>query len=166
MAHSFEAMDASDRQVVVHETPVWRDRADFIIAAQLGDADRPKRWEQLWARQLGDAAFEVCCIPFFVYDLALGDGVATQPADERDYVVSRVVRSSGRSVFRVWLGESFQPRERVVDELKGLGALVERSSLNLLAVDAADDVQAQAIADYLDVRERRSELLYETGRTA
>jgi hypothetical protein len=166
MAHSVAAMDASDRQFVVHETPVWRDRADFIIAAQLRDADQPKRWEQLWARRLDDAEFEVCCIPFFLYDLALGDVVATEPADEREYVMSRVVRSSGRFVFRVWFGESFHPRELVADELTALGALSERSSLNLLAVDAADDSQAQAVAEYLDARERRSELLYETGRTA
>jgi hypothetical protein len=31
--------------------------------------------EQLWARQVGDRHFELCCIPYFVYDLALGDVV-------------------------------------------------------------------------------------------
>ena len=163
MAHSFAEMDASDRQFVVHEAPVWRDRADFIIAAQLRAADLPNRWEQLWARQLGGGAFEVCCIPFFLYDLALGDVVATDATDERDYVVSRVLRASGRFVFRVWFGESLHPHGPVADELKALGALVERSSVNLLAVDAADEPQARAVAKYL---ERRSELLYETGRTA
>jgi hypothetical protein len=111
-------------------------------------------------------AVEVCCIPFFVYDVALGDVVAAEPVDDRRYVLHRVVRSSGRYVFRVWFGESFRPREPVAEELKGLGALVEMSSLNLLAIDAEDDLQAQAVATYLDAREKRSELLYETGRSA
>ncbi len=92
-------MDAPDRQVVVHDTPAWRDRADFIIAAQLREADQPKRWEQLWAGQLGDAEFEVCCIPFFVYDLALGDVVATEPADEQEYVVGVLSVRRGASFF-------------------------------------------------------------------
>ena len=41
--------------------------------------------------------FEVCCIPFFLYDVSLGDVVATNP----DYVLDRVVRASGRYTFRV-----------------------------------------------------------------
>jgi hypothetical protein len=158
-------MGETENEFVVHEAPVWRERADFMIAAELRKADQPMRWEQLWARQVGDAEFEVCWIPLFLYDLALGDVVATVPVNDRRYVVQRVLRPSGRYVFRVWFGESFHPREPVAEELKGLGALVEVSSRNLLAVDARDDLQAQAVANCLAARESRSELLYETGRS-
>lgn len=139
----------------VHEAPVWRDRANFVIGAQLPEEGRA---EQLFARQLSDRRFEICCIPFFVYDLALGDVVET----DESYNVTSVVQPSGRFVFRVWFGESFHPRHPVADELSAHGALLEWSSDNLLAVDAADEVAAQEIADYLAAEERAERLAFET----
>lgn len=105
--------------------------------------------------------FEVCCIPFFVYDVALGDLVET----DISYNILRVIEHSGRFVFRVWFGETFHPRQDVADELVARGALLEWSSANLLAVDAADEVHAQVIADYLSEEERADRLMFETGRS-
>jgi hypothetical protein len=147
-----------DRVDATHEAPVWRERADFVIGSALAEQDRA---EQLWARQVGRQRFEVCCIPFFVYDVALGDVVETGA----DYNIVRVVERSGRWVFRVWFGETVRPRQEFADELGELGALLEWSSANLLAVDAADDTQAQAIANYLAEQEQASGLVFETGRT-
>jgi len=142
----------------VHDAPVWGDKADFVIGAPLPEEGRA---EQLRARQLSDNRFEVCCIPFFVYDIALGDVVET----DADHNVTRVVEPSGRVVFRVWFGESFHPREEVADELVERDALVEWSSTNLLAVDAADEARADAIAAYLAEQERAGRLMFETGRS-
>ena len=72
---------------------------------------------------------------FFLYDLALGDVVVTSAKADRKYVVKTVAEPSGCYVFRVWFGESFQPRGEIADELKALGSLVEWSSRNLLAVE-------------------------------
>jgi hypothetical protein len=159
-------MTSAEHEFVVHEEPVWRDRANFIVHAELAEADRAKRFEQLWARQLDDQEFEVCCIPFFLYDVALGDVVRTAPRGDRRYVVERVVKPSGRYVFRVWFGESFHPRNPIAARLKQLGALIEWSSTNLLAVDVEDGERAQVVADYFHARERKGELTYETGRSA
>lgn len=142
----------------VHDAPVWRDRADFVIGAPLPEE---KRAEQLWARQVGDQRFEICCIPFFLYDVALGDVVET----DSNYDLARVVERSGRFVFRVWFGEAFHPRQEVADELTELGALLEWSSANLLAVDAADEADGQRIADYLAEQEGAGRLMFETGRS-
>jgi hypothetical protein len=87
----------------VHETPVWREKADFMICGPLPEAARS---EQLWARQVGDQRFETCYIPFFLYDVALGDVVETNAG----YDVERVVEASGRYVFRVWFGSTAHPR--------------------------------------------------------
>lgn len=149
-----------------HRDPVWRHRSDFIIAADISSYSPSATFEQLWAKKVADDTFEICCIPFFIYDLALGDVVKTAPTKGRRYIVEKVVRPSGRSVFRVWFGDSFQPREEIASELAGLGALLEWSSLNLLAVDAADDVMAGAVADFLQTREDAGHLMYETGRTS
>ncbi|MEW6581938.1 MAG: DUF4265 domain-containing protein [Actinomycetota bacterium] len=146
------------REDVVHSAPVWRERANFIIGAPLPE---PGRSEQLWARQVGDQRFEICCIPFFLYDVALGDVVDT----DANFALVGVAEPSGRSVFRVWFGESFHPREEVAKELTELGALLESSSANLLAVDAADADAARLIAGYLAEQEGAGRLMYETGRS-
>ena len=122
------AVSAGRVSEAVHQDPAWWDRSNFIIAAPVSDGGDIKT-EQLWARKDDKGGFEVCCIPFFAYDLALGDVVEA----DAEYLVRRVIRPSGRFVFRVWFGESFQPRDEVADELKALGSLIEWSSRNLLA---------------------------------
>jgi Domain of unknown function (DUF4265) len=82
----------------------------------------------------------------------------------RKYVVDKVVEPSGRYVYRVWFGHSFHPREDIASELRMLGSLLEWSSPNLLAVDAADE-HAQVAADFLMRREEAGHLVYETGRS-
>lgn len=82
----------------VHRDPVWRERSNFIIATEVDPADTNVTTEQLWARKVDDCHFELCCIPFFAYDLALGDVVEV----DADYMVRRVSTASGRYVFRVY----------------------------------------------------------------
>lgn len=148
----------AEKTDATHDAPVWRQRADFVIGARLAE---PGRTEQLWARQLGADTFEICCIPFFVYDVSLGDIVKT---DAR-YDFVRVIEPSGRLVFRVWFGETFVPRQGVAEDLVGMGALLEWSSANLLAVDAANSSTARELADYLEDQEQQGNLQYETGRS-
>ena len=147
---------------VTHPDPVWRERADFVISDAL---DEPDHFEQLWARRVADDRFEVCCIPFFLYDVALGDEVETAPDGGRRYVVSRVARPSGHYTFRVRFGPAVDGRGEVVRRLTELGALLEWSSDTLLAVDVPTATQAQEVADFLAERERLEQVLFETGRT-
>lgn len=154
---------------VVHEAPAWREKANFIIAASITDTSpQPRwRWEQLWARQTGEESFEVCCIPFFVYDLALGDEVGTETYEGKKYVVRRLLKQSGHYTFRVWLHQP-SARGELTAALDGLGCLWEQRwpASKMLAVDAADASAAQAVANYLQGEETKGRLVYETGRTA
>lgn len=154
--------------VVVHEHPAWRERANFIIHTQIHlDEDSPRwRWEQIWTRQVDANHFEVCCIPFFAYDLALGDVVETEPDDGWQYLIQRVVRRSGHYTFRVWF-QSATSQEEVPQALAALGALMEERwpGSKLLAIDAATDDLAQEVADLLWIRMQSGELEYETGKT-
>jgi hypothetical protein len=148
----------------VHREPVWRDRSNFIIQAPLPESDEPFRFEQLFVKKVTARTFEVCCIPFFIWDIALGDVVSTVDVADQKYLLDRVTERSGRFVFRVWFGDSFSPRKPVADRLTFLGALLEWSSSNLLAVDAANGIVATAIADYLQVCEDSGDLVYESGK--
>lgn len=157
-------MSAAQEKFSVHHEPVWRERADFIVNAPLPE---PGCYEQLWCRQINENLFELCCIPFFLYDVALGDTVRTSPQSGRRYVVSGVLDSAGRSVFRVHFEQStLGNRDDVVARLTEMGALLEWSSGSLLAVDARDEAHGQEIADYLFDQENGGRLVYETGKTA
>ena len=129
----------------VHRTPIWRERSDTVIAARVDRAEVDATSEQLWARQIDRSHYEICCIPFFVYDLALGDIVEV----DGDYEVTDVNVRSGRHVFRVWFGDTYYPREEIVQGLESLEGIYEWSSTNLLAVDARDAEHAQRISDFL-----------------
>ena len=143
----------------VHRDPVWRERADFIIAASIDPGATDVTTEQLWARREGDH-YEICCIPFFVHDLALGDLVEV----DADHMVTQVATRSGRYVFRIHFGDPDQPRDEVMERLDALGALAEWSSHSLVAVDARDQSHAQLVADFLQEQEDAGHLLYETGK--
>ncbi len=145
-----------------HSQPIWRERSNFIIATAIGSANTDFATEQLWARRVDDSHFELCCIPFFAYDLALGDVVET----DSEYMVRRVSTGSGRYVFRVYFGDSLYPRDEIAQELTARGALLELSSTNLLAVDARDRVHAHELAAFLQEQEDLGHLIYETGKSA
>jgi hypothetical protein len=157
-----DALVAMSEEVAVHPEPVWRERANFMISAALEKG----RWEQLWARQLGPNRFEICCVPFFAYDLALGDEVETAPTKGKQYVVSRIAKPSGRYIFRAWFGETTDAliRDQVVTWLTSSGCLIEWSSDNLLAVDVPTVAGADEVAAYLQKQEDQGLLGYETGR--
>jgi len=148
-----------------HLSPVWQSRADFIIKAQI-EAGLPKAWEQLWAKQTGPRRFEICCIPFAIYGLHLGDTVRT----DDDFVVLEVTQASGHGTFRAWFGETASETERedsrshVLQTLKeGLACLVECYSSDLLAIDVENAHQAEAVAKFLAEMARQGRLTFESG---
>lgn len=102
----------------------------------------------------------MCCIPFILYEVALGDIVEW----EEHRIGIRVVENSNRSVFRVWFGDSSYPKEEIEQGVLNLGALVEWSSANLLAVDASDTDTAAAIFAYLEQHHNDGHLMVETGK--
>ena len=79
-------------EFVVHHEPAWQHRSDFIINAMLPEDGR---FEELWVRKITDDTFEICCIPFFLYDVALGDVVRTHVADGREFSFDGVLEPSG-----------------------------------------------------------------------
>ena len=146
----------------MHRDPVWRDRSDFIIAARIDPVETDVGTEQLFARKLTPHEFQICCIPFFVRDLALGDHVRT----DATYLVEEVTLDAGHYTFRVFFPDG-GPSSPVVGHLaEQLGASLEWSSRTLLAVDAVDHARAGPIAEYLQEQESQGNLMYETGRTS
>jgi hypothetical protein len=142
-----------------HSSPVWRDRANFVFAAHLGLKNGQNEWEQLWGEKIAPQRFVICCIPFFVRDVALGDEVET----DADFVLQRVIRPSGQVTFRVWFGgHENATRQNLVREIEAMQISLEWSSVNLLALSVHEG-ESQRLADYLQLRENEGVLQYETG---
>jgi hypothetical protein len=109
--------------------------------------------------------FEVCCIPFFLYGIALGDEVQTGLRGEQQYMVQRVAARSGRQVFRAWFTDP-ACRLDVADDLNHLGCLMEWrwEGSNLLAIDAESDALAKSVMELLEQRREVGQLEYESGQ--
>lgn len=149
--------------VAIHRSPIWRDRSNFLLRARIGADGGKSEWEQLWGQQTAPRRFILCCIPFFVRDLDLGDELETND----DYVFSTIIHRSGQITFRIWFGEQrVESKTQVTAKLEDMNALMEWSSEHYLAVSAQDRMEAERIADYLQNCEERDLLQYETGRTA
>jgi hypothetical protein len=155
--------------IVVHDTPAWRDRANFLLAARinLDEPDNALTLEQLWARQLSSNTFEICCIPFFVYDLALGDHVTVDVDCDKRYLLKTVVHQAGHFTFRAWFNNE-QTSLELPGVLERMGCGTERrwQTSRLLAIDAESDALAQTVADLLYRQEQSGLLVYETGRSS
>ena len=146
--------------VAVHAEPVWRSQSDFVFRVLIGEKGGANEWEQLWWQQVAPTRFVLCCIPFFVYDLSLGDEVETA----KDYVVRSIRRRSGQVTFRVWFGgAAMEVKEKAMDEILRLQPFVEWSSPNLAAL-SIDESLSQKLADILQALENQGVLQYETGR--
>jgi hypothetical protein len=120
------------------------------------------QFEQLWLRQIGPLTFELCCISFHLYDLALGDVVQT----DEHFDLLEVVDRTQHATDRVWLRDQPADRAGLVARLAGLGALLEWEGHDVLAIDASDRAMRQAIADDLWAQEQAGQLQYETGDLA
>lgn len=99
--------------------------------------------EQLWLRPLPGDQFEVCCIPFRVYGMALGDVVRLGGGGR---FIESVVSSSGRLVFRVFFAEPRPPltgedsRDALREAISSGEFLAEWSGDRHVAVDIPEGV--------------------------
>jgi Domain of unknown function (DUF4265) len=161
---------AKSREIIMksktlqHLNPIWGEKANFIIGARLSQdvSETEIRWEQLWSRKISDGIFEICCIPFFVYNISLGDEVRT----DAEHWITGVTKPSGHFTFRVWFGDSTNTtiRDEVNSKVEELQCLFEWYSCNLMAIDTPTDSLAKMISNYLQEKEDSGLLTYETGR--
>jgi hypothetical protein len=154
----------AEGKIATHSDPVWRERANYIIRADLSPHGLADSFEQLWTYTDDQRAFQLCCIPFFTYGLALGDVVRwDQPTSS-----VAVEKKSGRRVIRVAFTDRDQAEAKHADlhgQFVHAGCLVEFSSDGYAAIDIANPEQAQAITGLLAAQAERSTLTWEWGAT-
>ena len=113
------------------------------------DGYPPEDAESVWAVPV-EGGYQIDNVPFFVRDIALGDVVAAEPAqDGMLEFTGKVLRRSGHSTYRVLLREKREgDPERSIEELKSLGLDVEMDLDCLLAVDVPPHIPLGKIRTY------------------
>jgi hypothetical protein len=168
--------DADDLDEHPAKVTAWRDGA-FVVHpdAEADDDvvwsyvhDGPVMWEGLRARRLAEDRARLAAIPFWVYDLDLGDEVALETAPTGALIIADVTADAGNHTYRVVFEDAGDddPRWReLAQALSPLGCWFDVRSPGFLALSAPDD-GADAVAAYLHARAARGELTYEAGHTA
>lgn len=141
--------DSGQISYVMHEAPAWRPDEGYIAMIDLAPFGFPDLNEQIWLKQVGEARYEVRCVPFRAYGIALGDEVELH--DGR--FVSRVVQDSGRRVLRIFftnprpLENGDDAREALTRELDSAGLLSEWSGDRHIAIDVPAGAIMQGVYD-------------------
>jgi hypothetical protein len=124
------------------------------------------QWEGLLGLRLGEDRARVCAVPFWLYNLNLGDETRTIASQEGALVVTEVIRESGNYTFRAFLSieddDDISWRE-LQKALEPHDCWFDVSSRRFMAISCPSS-HAQEVADYLLAREQRGDLQYETGR--
>ncbi|MFI6485060.1 DUF4265 domain-containing protein [Nonomuraea sp. NPDC050663] len=104
-------------EYIVHKVPAMAGPQNYIARVNLEPFGFPGSFEQMWLTPLGGDAYEVACIPFRAYGLALGDIVSISPDGSE---IHAIVRPSGRRVLRLFFRESLESKDlrRVTKKLE------------------------------------------------
>ena len=149
-------------KIATHSEPVWRDKAAFILRAELTSHGLDGGFEQLWARREDDTRFELCCIPFFPYGMALGDRLSWDDSTHR----VEVTGSAGHGTIRIALSHQVEV-DRLHSQLHGdlveAGFLVEFNSPGYGAIDLASDEQFDLAPGLLAPNVKQNILSWEWG---
>jgi hypothetical protein len=116
--------------------------------------------EQVWARKIGNNTFEICCIPFFTYGIALGDTVET----DSGYFIRKVAEKGGHRTLRGAVAnkdKADELHESIHGYLDRAGLMYEWYSLGYFAVDLPSPLREGEIIPFLEDLVSTGDLSYE-----
>jgi hypothetical protein len=147
--------------VATHESPAWGPRANFIIRADLSKYGMAGRLEQLWAFKIEETVFEICCIPFFTYGIALADKVECN----HEYTVQRVIEKGDHKTLRVAVSDKRNQNHHLHEVLHewadNTGLLYEWCGAGYLAVDVPPFSEGKLNLSVLDPLSKAGEIFIE-----
>ena len=138
-------------------------RSDCTVWFMLGE----DRWEGLPGLRVGPGRVRVCGVPFWIYDLNMGDEVAVVETKEGATVAERRVHEGTNVTFRVIFkgaDETDTRWEQLMADLESFECWCDVRHPGYIALSASVE-DALAVEDILSAREQARELQYETGRT-
>jgi hypothetical protein len=143
MRHAGPVVD--DSMIATHDEPAARARTNYILRLSLAADGLPGRYEQMWTRTDDKVTFELCCIPFFTYNLSLGD-VIRKTADGEYEIVSK---GGHRTIRFAIQDEKYQleGHESLHASIASAGCLAEFRGhmLGYGAIDIVDEDQSETV---------------------
>lgn len=135
----------------------------YFELAQEQEGYPPDKYESLWAVEVGPGEFQVDNIPFYVRGISSGDIVAADRDVEGHLHFKSLIRSSGNSVFRLYVfDEGRVPELRKL--LGGLGYESELSQIpNLIAVEISASKPIHPFLDLIVQKSEQGQLEYQEG---
>lgn len=121
-----------------------------LVKVQFFDQD--VGYENLWAEAIGENLYEIKSIPYFVYDISVGDVVRAKPNAGQVLAFIEVVQQSSHKTIRV------RPKNFTLDDEQGrslqgqleiLGGVIETLPPRLIAVDIPPEVPLEPIEEFL-----------------
>ncbi len=157
-------MSTREPEYAQHLNAVWRDGPFFALIVPT--PDDALFYEQLVTEQVAPNRFRLLCIPFFLYGVSLGDVIEGDPFAELG--VFTVVERSGRSTYRVHFPQEALVRHldkahHCLHDIEGMGGLIESYHNGYWSVDAADEIIARQVEEYLTQGEEQGYWNYEAG---
>jgi hypothetical protein len=173
----------AQRVIAHYEHPskaaTWR-RGEFVVLpdaeaedctvwfAASDDTDGNVGWEGLLCNRLSPDRARVCAVPFWLFDIGLGDEVAVIDSPDGALLADGVAHDAGNFTFRVIFEGAREDDERwqaLMIDLEPQACWFDVKDRAFVALSAPPD-SAEVVADYLAAREQRNELHYETGRSS
>lgn len=149
-------MEEEAQTIFTHVHPAWKDKADYIFRCKIATNDARDEWEQMWGKVVGENTFIVCCIPFFLYGLSIGDKVIIDGAEEFE-----IIEKSANTTIRIWTGDANPDViEDIVSNALILCDYAERHSNHLIAFSVERRGYSNMI-DFLDKKAASAGLAYE-----
>jgi hypothetical protein len=111
--------------------------------------------ETLWAKVVGDRAYELDNVPWYAYRLSLGDIVEASGDENAILEYERTITKSGNRTIRVILSLTDESREwtvesrELVERLKKIGVGYEGANKAFLGLNIPPPVDLQAVAAIL-----------------
>lgn len=144
------------------------EEADVTVwFGESADASGATLWEGLLAKREGRDRARVCAVPFWLYDVNLGDEVSVIESAESAPVANGIVNDAGAFAFRVIFdgAEAHDERWRqLMVQLEPYECWFDVRSPAFVALSAPAE-HARRVADILSAKQERGELRYETGRS-
>lgn len=142
--------------IATHVHPAWRDKANYIFQCRIESKNDRNEWEQMWGTVIGDNTFMVCCIPFFVYGLSLGDIIKIDENRNFD-----IVEKSMNTTIRIWTADvDVEKKSSFITKVLQLSDDAEMHSTDLIAV-SVDNNRVTEMLDFLKFETGKSDVIYE-----
>ena len=125
------------------------------------DGYPPDRVESLWAEQVGPREFKIDNIPIYVRGIGRGDVVAAYPDEQGELSFKELLRSSGNSVFRLYVFDEKEVPE-LRRTLRDLGYESEQSYVpSLVSVEIPANKAIHAFLDLIVKQAKDNHLEYQ-----